>query len=179
MKKFVAGAVIVVVFAAAERALAADDIMVTKAAPISSSAASAYDWSGFYAGGHLGVAWGSSNWTTPAGPSGSIDLFQRIDTFDEAGSFFAGLQAGYNYTLPNCFVVGAEIDASFPSFQNLSGISIGGTSTLTSPTLGAQSYSETVLSSGTVRGRIGYAPGNWLLYATGGFAWTYDQLTLT
>ena len=36
-----------------------------------------------------------------------------------------------------------------------------------------------MLSSGTVRGRIGYAPGNWLLYATGGFAWTYDQLTLT
>ena len=36
-----------------------------------------------------------------------------------------------------------------------------------------------MLSSGTVRGRIGYAPGNWLFYATGGFAWTYDQLTLT
>ena len=36
-----------------------------------------------------------------------------------------------------------------------------------------------MLSSGTVRGRIGYAPGSWLFYATGGFAWTYDQLTLT
>ena len=45
--------------------------------------------------------------------------------------------------------------------------------------LGPESYSETVLHSGTVRGRIGYAPGNWLIYATGGFAWTYDQLTLT
>jgi high affinity Mn2+ porin len=30
-----------------------------------------------------------------------------------------------------------------------------------------------------VRGRIGYAPGSWLFYATGGFAWAYDQLTLT
>jgi len=36
-----------------------------------------------------------------------------------------------------------------------------------------------MLSSGTVRGRIGYAPGNSLFDATGGFAWTYDQLTLT
>ena len=27
--------------------------------------------------------------------------------------------------------------------------------------------------------RVGYAPDNWLVYATGGFAWTYDQLTLT
>jgi high affinity Mn2+ porin len=30
-----------------------------------------------------------------------------------------------------------------------------------------------------VRARVGYAPGNWLVYATGGFAWAYDQLTLT
>ena len=64
-------------------------------------------------------------------------------------------------------------------FPNTAGISIGGTSTFTSPTLGAESFSETVLASGTVRGRIGYAPGNWLFYATGGFAWTYDQITLT
>ena len=76
-------------------------------------------------------------------------------------------------------LIGAEIDASFPAFQNLAGISIGGISNFTSPTLGPVSYSETVLSSGTVRGRIGYAPGNWLFYATGGFAWSYDQLTLT
>jgi hypothetical protein len=81
--------------------------------------------------------------------------------------------------LPNRLVIGAEVDASFPSFQNLAGISIGGTSTFSAPSIGAESYSETVLSSGTVRGRIGYALGNWLLYATGGFAWTYDQLTLT
>ena len=39
--------------------------------------------------------------------------------------------------------------------------------------------SETVLDMGIVRGRIGYAPGDWLLYATGGFAWTYDQLRVT
>ena len=80
--------------------------------------------------------------------------------------------------LPNRVVVGAEADASFPSFPNPDGMSIGGTSTFSS-LIGAESYSETVLSSGTVRGRIGYAPGNWLFYATGGFAWTYDQLTLT
>ena len=34
-------------------------------------------------------------------------------------------------------------------------------------------------ASGTVRGRIGYAPGSRLFYATGGFAWTYNRLTLT
>jgi high affinity Mn2+ porin len=163
----------------------ADDIMVTKAAPIVSGAPSGYDWSGFYAGGHLGVAWGSSNWTasTTAAPtpgvSGSFGLFQPIDSFKQTGSFFEGLQAGYNYMLPSRFVVGAETDASAPSFPNLNGISIGGSSTLVAPGIGAESFSETMLSFGTLRGRIGYAPGNWLFYATGGFAWAYDQLTLT
>ncbi|MGA3309605.1 MAG: carbohydrate porin [Xanthobacteraceae bacterium] len=156
---------------------AADDIMVTKTPP-PSSIPSNFNWTGFYAGGHLGVAWGSSNWSGP-GIAGSTNLFQPIDSFNEAGSFFEGLQAGYNYMLPNRVLVGAEVDASFPSYQNLAVISIGGISNFTSPTLGPVSYSETVLSSGTVRGRIGYAPGHWLFYATGGFAWTYDQLTLT
>jgi high affinity Mn2+ porin len=137
-----------------------------------------YDWSGFYAGGHLGYAWGSSNWTAVPGISGSLNFAQPVDNFDQTGSFFGGFQGGYNYLLPNRFLIGAEADASFPSHQNLSGISIGGTSTFTSPTLGAESYSETVLSSGTGRVRIGYAPGNWLFYATGGFAWTEDQLSL-
>jgi high affinity Mn2+ porin len=98
--------------------------------------------------------------------SGSFGLGQPVDIFSESGSFFAGLQAGYNYMLPNRVVIGAEVDATFPSFPDLSGISIGGISNLTSPTLGAETFSETVLASGTARGRIGYAPGSWLFYAT-------------
>src|SRR5262249_35198792 len=44
---------------------------------------------------------------------------------------------------------------------------------------GPETFGETVLHAGTLRGRIGYAPGAWLFYATAGLAWTYDQLTLT
>ena len=146
-------------------------------APPAAAASAADDWTGFYAGGHFGYAWGSSNWTTP-GISGSLDLAQPVDVFAESGSFFAGVQAGYNYMLPDRFVVGVEADASFPSFQNLAGISIGGSSTFSS-LFGPETYLETVLSSGTLRGRIGYAPGRWLFYATGGFAWSYDRLSLT
>jgi high affinity Mn2+ porin len=158
-------------------ATAADlpETMPIKAPPIST----AYDWTGFYAGGYLGYAWGNSNWTTAPGISSSLNLTQRLDPFDEAGSWFAGLQFGYDYMLPNRIVIGAVVDTTFPSFQNLSGISIGGASVFNSPTNGPESYSETMLSSGTVRARVGYAPGNWLFYGTGGFAWTYDQLTLT
>jgi high affinity Mn2+ porin len=171
--------VAIVALAAAGRAVAAD--MPLKAPP----SLPAYDWTGFYAGGHFGYAWGNSNWTATStaaavpAVSGSLDLFQSFDAFKETGSFFEGIQAGYNYMLPNRVVLGAEADVSFPSFPSLQGISIGGTSTLVSPVNGPESYSETVLHSGTLRGRLGYAPGAWLFYATGGFAWTYNQLTLT
>jgi high affinity Mn2+ porin len=165
---------------------AADELptpMVVKAPP--APLTSGYDWSGFYAGGHLGVGWGSSDWSasTTGAPApfaaGSFSLFEPLNSFQETGSFFTGLQAGYNTMLPNRFVVGAEADASFPSFPNLNGISIGGTSTLVAPAVGAETFSETMLAFGTVRGRIGYAPGSWLFYATGGFAWAYDQETVT
>lgn len=168
----------IALIAFAKVAMAADlsASLPTKAPP--ASAPAAYDWTGFYAGAHLGYAWGSSNWTASPSPSGSFELFQSFDAFKDTGSYFEGFQVGYNYMPSNRLVLGAEADASFPSFQNAAGISIGGLSTLSSP-LGAESYSETVRSFGTVRGRFGYAPGNWLFYATGGFAWSYDQLTLT
>ena len=148
--------------------------IITKA-PAKSAA---YDWSGFYFGGHLGYAGGSSNWSAAPSLASSFNMFQPFDVFKETGSFFAGLQAGYDYVLPNHFLIGAEVDASFPSTQNPDGISIGGISTFSSP-LGAERYGETLLSFGTLRGRIGYAPASYLFYATGGFAWTYDRVTLT
>jgi hypothetical protein len=76
--------------------------MPVKVLPISTE----YDWTGFYLGAHLGYAGGSSNWTassiTAAVPniSGSLSLLQRFDPFNEAGSFFGGLQVGYDYMFP-------------------------------------------------------------------------------
>ena len=111
----------------------ADGAMLTKAPPIPYVGSSDYNWNGFYAGGNLGLAWGRSNWTAGPGLSGTNNLFQTIDTFDEAGSFLAGLQGGYNYVLPNRILLGAEVDASFPAFQTLPvgvnpfGLSTGGT----------------------------------------------------
>ena len=149
------------------------------------SPAPAYDWTGFYFGAHLGLAWGSSSWTARPNLNGSTNLFQGLDSFDEGGSWFAGVQGGYNYLLPNRVLLGVEADASFPSWPTLPtgvnpfGVSVGGTSTFTSPTLGPVSLAETVQESGTVRGRIGYAPGKWLFYLTGGLTWTYNQQSLT
>ena len=154
---------------------AADVPLPTKAPP--PAAPLAYDWTGFYLGGHLGYAGGSSGWTT-SGASGSFGLYQGFDAFKDTGSYFAGLQAGYNLMLLNRIVIGGEIDGSFPSSPNSAGLSIGGISALSSP-FGPETFQETMLSSGTARGRLGYAPRDWLFYATGGFAWTYNRLTLT
>jgi high affinity Mn2+ porin len=169
--------VVMGLMALAGSAVAAD--MPVKAPP---PAATAYDWTGAYVGGHIGYAAGSSRWsampTGVAGPaqSGSLDLFKAFNGFDGMGSYFEGFQAGYNYMLPSRWLFGVEADVSFPN-------TITGTSTLSSAASGMVSYAETVEFSGTLRGRVGYAPDlgttHWLLYATGGFAWSYDQFTRT
>jgi len=144
-----------------------------------------YDWTGFYVGGHVGLATGNSSWTanatTPGAPpvSGSLSMYRAPDAFYESGSWLMGVQGGYNYMLRDGGVLGVEADATFPTFQDLSGLSTGGIANFTSPTLGAVSYSETMLSSGTLRARVGYAPSNWLFYATGGFAWSFNSQDLT
>ena len=65
--------------------------------------------------GLIGYPGGHSNWTlvpTQAGlpaTSGLLDLYLSPDSFAEAGRFFEGLQASYNFMLPDRFVViGAE-----------------------------------------------------------------------
>ncbi len=164
-----------IVLAGSAQAADLSGAMPTKAPP--PAAPVGYDWTGFYVGGHLGFATGSSNFTaTQPGAttslSGSLDLFNSFDFFKGSGGDLLGLQAGYNYMSASRLVVGAEADISFPSL-------LGGSQTIGSALIGQASYHDTVEFSGTMRGRIGYAPGNWLFYATGGFAYSYDQLTRT
>lgn len=133
------------------------------------------DWTGFYLGGHFGYAGGSSNWSALDGVSnlaGSVDLFNTYDAFKGTGSYLFGLQAGYNFKLPSGIVLGFEADFSAPN-------TIAGDRTLVTLSGGTANYRDTVLDMGTARGRIGYAFNQWLVYATGGFAWTYDKLERT
>ena len=177
---FVAGMVLT---ALGQGAYAADSALPVKAPP-QPAQDKPYDWSGFYAGAHFGYAAGSSRWsataTGAAAPvlAGSLDLFNGYDMFKGTGSYFAGFQGGYNYLLPSRLLLGVEADIAFPN-------TLGGMAAFSSPGTGTASYAEQVEMSGTLRGRIGYAPnlvhgtGNWLFYATGGLAWTYDQFTRT
>jgi high affinity Mn2+ porin len=166
----------VLVVASAAHAADLSRTLPTKAPPAALSAAD--DWTGFYAGNHFGYAAGFSTWTATqaggAGPSlsGTLDLFQGYDFSTGRGSYLLGLQAGYNYMLPSRIVLGVEADVSFPSV-------LGASQAIASPLIAQAIYRDQVQMSGTVRGRIGYAPGHWLYYATAGFAYSFDEFSRT
>jgi high affinity Mn2+ porin len=78
---------------------------------------------------------------------GIVDLFNSYNGFKGTGSYFHGLQAGYNAMLPSRLVVGFEADINTPSV-------IAGDQLISSPLIGQADYNDTVLLSGTARGRI-------------------------
>ncbi len=131
--------------------------MPTKAAPISSSAFPAYDWTGFYVGGHAAYSLGHANSTlSNPNPTASSNAF---------GSQYGGLQAGYNYVSPSRLLLGIEADVTFPQFFENGLIFTGETSQGTTVT-------DKIDYIATLRGRFGYAFDHWLIYGTGGFAWS-------
>ncbi len=116
-------------------------------------------WTGFYAGLNVGGAFGSSrNAFTIAGFG--------LPTFNTPlQGVVGGGEAGYNWqTGP--WVLGLE--------ANFDGSGLRGSRTAPClPSLcGAfgASYAQSLPWLGTLRPRVGYALGNWLLYATGGGA---------
>jgi len=175
---FLVGAPALAALALCDPAAAADiSALPTKAAAAPKPIA--FDWDGFYFGGHFGYATGTSDWsaTQPgAAPlAGTLDLFNSYNAFNGTGSYLAGLQAGYNFTLPSNFVLGIEGDLSAPATPT----GLTGHQTFSSAAAGVADYSDTVRETGTVRGRFGHTWDNWLFYGTGGFAWSYDRLTRT
>ena len=180
MWRYCAVAIALALMTGAARGADLSAAMLTKAPPPAASAA--YDWTGFYLGGHVGYALGGSNWsstqTGAAAPSinGAFDFSNAYNFSNGDGSYFLGFQAGYDYMTASRWLFGLQADISFPSF-------VGGNRTFSAVPTGTVNDLERVEFSGNVRGRVGYAPrfaaGQWLLYATGGFAWSYDQFTRT
>jgi outer membrane immunogenic protein len=116
-------------------------------------------WTGFYGGLNIGGGFGSSR------NAFSIAGFGLPSFNTSLAGVVGGGQAGYNWqTGP--WVIGLE--ASFDG-SGLSGARTAPCVPLLCGTLSA-SYAQKLTWFGTLRPRIGYAFGNWLLYATGGGA---------
>jgi high affinity Mn2+ porin len=119
-----------------------------------------YDWTGLYFGAHAGFGRGHSN-AVLSDPS--------IATTNNAfGGPIGGLQAGYNIQLPSRIVLGFEADVSFPNY-------IDGNSVISTLATAKSYVIEQMDFSGSVRGRLGYATGPWMFYATGGLAFTGER----
>jgi outer membrane immunogenic protein len=111
-------------------------------------AALPFSWSGLYLGGHGGFASGSvSSWNPQGG--------------------FAGGQAGYNYQL-GTWVFGVEGDGAWASMPS--------SASVITPS-GPRSATVTTTSLATIRGRVGFAAGNWLFYGTAGGGWAQNGLS--
>lgn len=120
------------------------------------SVAASFDWTGAYFGGHVGYSRGyGHNTLFDPDPTAAGTSF---------GSLFGGLQFGYNYLLPSRLLVGIEGDISFPNFLDDGIVTPRPTPTST--------VTEKLDFVSTVRGRAGYAFDHWLVYATGGLAWS-------
>jgi outer membrane immunogenic protein len=145
MRIHVAGAIAAAVLLSSPAAFAADP--VTDIAPVN-------DWSGFYVGVHGGYAWGDADvndgyltwFGVPfAGP------LANVTDFDLDGGL-GGVQAGFQTQSGN-FVWGVEADASLTDIS------------------GDDGFVTTEINwLATLRGRIGYAFDNFLIYATAGGA---------
>jgi high affinity Mn2+ porin len=90
-----------------------------------------------------------------------------------------GFQAGDNLLLPPNLLIGLEGDFTFPTYPDLSGQSTGVTANFVSPSLGSATYMESLQAAASLRGRLGYVFDDWLLYATGGVAWSRNSQSLT
>ena len=125
---------------------------------------SVFDWTGFYIGAHAGFGRGASSavLTDPAitASSGSF------------GGVIGGVQAGYNVQLSSGIVLGAEADITFPNYLASNSIA----ALLATP---RSDVVEQLDYAGSLRGRIGYASGHWLAYATGGLAWAGERFVNT
>jgi outer membrane immunogenic protein len=128
-----------------------------------------FTWTGFYIGGNAGAGFG--------GDSTSVDLegFNyfvanpvpgEVTKVGDDSAFIGGGQIGYNYAF-NHIVAGIEADFSGFDFQ----------AAKIPPSSRADWGSDTRVSVemnwlSTVRGRLGVAMDRWLLYGTGGVAFS-------
>lgn len=148
IRAFAPAALVAASLAVAPLAQAQTADAFTPAAPV------VYDWSGPYAGLSAGASWQTFDTAF-----GFVPLPGAFDATGFTGGIFAGIQAQSDQ-----FVYGIEADFNFNTGDDTRLIA------------GVPVTAENDWFS-TLRGRIGYATGNVLLYGTGGLAFGDVQIS--
>jgi outer membrane immunogenic protein len=115
-----------------------------------------YDWTGFYAGAHVGYGEAQVN-GEHEGEAFGLD----------PNGILGGLHAGFNWQLGS-FVIGTEGDFSWVNWDD--------STSLNGP--GAESASAEVDWLATLRARLGLALDNFLIYGTVGAAWADAEASI-
>lgn len=137
------------------------------------------NWTGFYIGANVGYGRGSysaSNATgTIVNTNGGAAPYGFNAVSGNGNGVTAGIQAGYNWQIEQT-VLGIEAD-----WQYLNSKASIGNSAIAVPAFIGGNFSGSASVStdwyGTFRGRVGYAFGPALLYATGGIALAETKLS--
>lgn len=141
---------------------------------VAAEVANAQNWQGPYVGVHVGYRWGDANLTAPgftfqapADPGGIFTSAARAESYSPNG-LVGGAHIGYNFLIQPSWLVGIEADVTAAA-----GSETATANFLSTDGVAAVRTSRARLGTqGTIRGRIGYAAGPWLVYATGGAAFT-------
>jgi outer membrane immunogenic protein len=149
----------------------------TRAAPPVFAAVPVFTWTGFYVGGNLGWGWRDDDNETvvltgpgiPAGLVGTLNFDNGND-----GNFTGGGQIGYNYQIGS-FVIGVEADIQWIDTDDNDAVFVPGPGFAPGATFVPGEFEDSSDWWGTVRLRAGVAFDRFLVYATGGLAYTDDN----
>jgi outer membrane immunogenic protein len=149
-----------------------------KAAPV--MPAHVYSWTGHYIGANAGGHWSSDknsdSFSAPGFSSGNVVAINAVLPTDLSSSGFAGgVHAGYNWQVSN-FVLGVEADFNWLSGSGSNTSATGGlpaTAAACAP-LSCWMLTDRAKDNwlSTVRARTGFAVNNFLIYGTGGVAFS-------
>jgi outer membrane immunogenic protein len=131
-----------------------------------------FTWTGFYAGVNAGWGWRDDDQETVVltGPGIPAGLVGTLQFDDDNGGFTGGGQIGYNYQIGS-FVIGAEADIQAIATDDNDAVLIPGPG-FAGGTFVPGEFEDSADWFGTVRLRAGVAFDQFLIYATGGLAYT-------
>jgi len=143
--------------------------------------APAYNWSGFYIGGHVGYGWDPASAVFDPAAYAAATAPTLVVTSATApfglsvdpSGVLGGLQIGGNIQT-GAFVYGLEADITFANLKEDANRGFAVTGTVGGDNgdfTGNVHLRQKMDTFGTVRGRFGIANDTLLLYATGGLAW--------
>jgi outer membrane immunogenic protein len=118
------------------------------------------DWSGFYAGFHVGGAWSERNWSFPFAENFNTVAGQSFSL--SADGVLLGGHVGFNYQFTPHLLVGGEATGAFTDLEE----------TRIGPLPGAPLNRFKISSQDlfTLVGRLGYVHDKFLFYGKGGYA---------